>query len=186
MREEALLALFAQRDEAAIELLRQEYGAYCGKIAAAILPCAEDCEECLNDVWNLAWQSLPTQRPQRLKAYLGAITRNAAKNRYDRLTAEKRGGSESALVLEELSECVAGPESPEDAVLAGELAAEINRFLRRLSARERDVFLRRYYFADSTAAIAARYRLREDHVLVILSRTRQKLKKHLKQEGYLE
>lgn len=186
MKEEALLTMFARKDEAAISALQTEYGAYCRKIAAAILPCPEDCEECLADVWNQCWQTLPTRRPENLKAYLAAITRNAAKRHYDRMTAEKRGGTETALVLEELAECITGGETPEELLLKKTLADEINRFLKTLPARQRDVFLRRYYFSDSTADIAHRYCLREDHVLVLLSRARKKLRQHLKQEGFLE
>ena len=186
MKEEALLTMFARKEEAAISALQTEYGAYCRKIAAAILPCPEDCEECLADVWNQCWQTLPERRPDHLKAWLAAITRNAAKSRYDQITAEKRGGAETALVLEELAECVASGETPEERLLGKTLAEEINRFLKTLPVRQRDVFLRRYYFSDSTAEIARRYRLREDHVLVLLSRARKKLRQHLKQEGFLE
>lgn len=186
MKDERLLAMFAGKEEDAIPALQRQYGAYCQKIAAAILPCPEDREECLADVWTQCWLKLPEQRPRKLKAWLAAVTRNAAKSRYDRITAEKRGGTEEALVLEELAECIAGGETPEERLLGNALAEEINRFLKTLPARQRDVFLRRYYFSDSTAEIARRYRLREEHVLVLLSRARKKLRQHLIQEGFIE
>lgn len=186
MKDEALLTMFARKEEDAIPALQAAYGAYCRKIAAAILPCPEDCEECLADVWTQCWLTLPEQRPRKLKAYLAAVTRNAARTRYNRITAEKRGGTEETLVLEELAECVAGGETPEELLLGNALAEEINRFLRTLPTKQRDVFLRRYYFSDTTAEIARRYGLREDHVLVLLSRARKKLRQHLEQEGFLE
>jgi RNA polymerase sigma factor, sigma-70 family len=186
MRDEEILALFDRRDEQAIVAVQAQYGAYCRKIASGLLPDPLDCEECLNDVWHRAWQTLPHQRPQQLKAWLAAVTRNTARSRWETQTAEKRGGGEAALVFEELSECVAGAGSPEEAVLAEDLAAEVNRFLRRLPVRDRDLFLRRYYFAESTEEIAARYKLREANVYVRLSRIRNKLRQHLMKEGYLK
>ena len=179
MKDEAILTMFARKEEDAIVILQKEYGAYCQKIASAILSCPEDSEECLTDVWNQRWQTLTERRPEKLKAYLVALTRNAAKRRYDQMTAEKRGGTETSLVLEELSECIAGGETPVELLLGKALGDETNRFLKALPARQRDVFLRRYYFSDSTAEIARRFRLREDHMLVLLSRTRKKLRQHL-------
>ena len=88
------------------------------------------------------------------------------------------------LALEELSECVPNPDTPEDTVLAKDLGETVNRFLGTLSARERSIFLRRYFFTESTREIAERYGLRESNVLVILSRTRKKLKFYLRQGGY--
>ena len=186
MRDEEILRLFRERDERAIEEARQAYGAYCGKIAMGILRDARDCEECLNDVWLSAWQALAQTQPEQLKAYLAALTRNAARNRLAALTAEKRGGGENALLLDELAECAAGEGSAEDAAMANALAAEINRFLRRLTPTDRDVFLRRYYYGDDPDAIALRYRLTKNGVYKRLSRTRKKLKAHLKKEGFTQ
>jgi RNA polymerase sigma-70 factor (ECF subfamily) len=116
---------------------------------------------------------------------LAASARNLAFSYYRRLTAQKRGGAEVVLALEELSECAQTSESPEDTVLAKDLGGTINRFLETLSERERNVFLRRYFFTESTQEIARRYGLRSSNVLMILSRTRKKLKLYLRQEGYL-
>ncbi|MBR6120043.1 MAG: sigma-70 family RNA polymerase sigma factor [Oscillospiraceae bacterium] len=185
MEDQEILALLDRRDEAAIPALQEAYGAYCRKIAAGILERPEDCEECLNDLWHQAWRHLPGNPPRELRLYLAAATRNLCVSRYRAQTAEKRGGR-SALLLEELSECITDGRSAEDAVLQQELARAVNDFLKTLSARSRDLFLRRYFYAESIQEIAARYRLREGAVYMSLSRTRMKLRKYLQKGGYLE
>ena len=82
------------------------------------------------------------------------------------------------LVFRELSDCVPQGISLPEKVLTGLL----ERFLTRIPVREGDVFLNRYYFLKNTAEIAAKYRLGENHVRSILSKTRRKLAKYLKEE----
>ena len=75
-------------------------------IAENILRSRPDSEECVNDTYLRAWNSIPPQMPQRLSAYLGKITRNLAINRYNKLSAKKRGGSETEVILCELEHCL--------------------------------------------------------------------------------
>lgn len=184
MTEEQIITLYQQRDETAVQESQRQFGAYCYTVAKRILRRHEDCEECVNETWLRAWRTIPPQHPKSLKLFLASITRNLAYDRYRKQGAQRRGGGEIEAVLEELDQCVAAPETPEDAVLAGDLAAEINRFLGTLPERDRDVFLRRYFFTEPVRDIARRYGLREENVAVILSRTRKKLKQHLCKEGY--
>ena len=185
MTDEQILTLFSRRDETAIREIQRQYGAYCYAVAHRILDSPEDCEECVNETWFRAWKAIPPQQPKNLKLFLAASTRNLAFDHFRRQESQRRGGGEIDAVLEELSECVAAPGSPEETVLAGDLETEINRFLAALSPRDRDVFLRRYFFTEPVGEIACRCGLRESNILVILSRTRKKLKQHLKKEGYL-
>ena len=87
--------------------------------------------------------------------------------------------------MEELGECVSSEGSPEQAVDAAELRRAINRFLKEQPTQRRQVFLRRYFYMEDIPAIAHRYDLKEVNVRMMLSRTRQKLKKFLTQEGYI-
>lgn len=184
MTDEEILNLFFRRDEDALEQTRLKYHGYCGKLLAQILRDRQDCEECWNETLLRLWNAIPPQRPENFRMYLAACARNLAFSRYRKLTAQKRGGSAVELALEELSECVPTPESPEDSTLAKDLGAAVNRFLETLSPRDRSVFLRRYFFTESTGEIAQRFGLRESNVLMILSRTRKKLRLYLSQEGY--
>ena len=128
---------------------------------------------------------MPIHRPSCLSAFLGKLTRRAACNRLETLRAEKRGGGELPLVLEELADCVPAAADPAQDVEDAELAREVNRFLRRLPERACNVFLRRYWYAEPLADIAARYGMSEGAVKASLFRTRQKLRDHLEKEGLL-
>ena len=74
----------------------------------------------------------------------------------------------------------------EDVFLAKELGESVRKFVAALPSREGDVFVRRYFFTEPVAEIAKSYGLTPNHVSVILSRTREKLKKQLKKEGFLD
>lgn len=184
MQDEKILDLFWSRDEAAIEQTQAKYGAYCSSVARNILQSPEDCEECVNDTWLRAWNAIPPQRPKRLRMFLAKITRNLAFDRYKTQSAQKRN-AEAEVVLAELEQCLTTGISTEDHVLARELEIAMGRFVKDLPAREANVFVRRYFFADPIGDIAKRYSLTTGNVTVILARTRQKLRAYLKKEGYL-
>ncbi|MDO5154236.1 MAG: sigma-70 family RNA polymerase sigma factor, partial [Eubacteriales bacterium] len=153
-------------------------------LANTILHDDQDAEETVSDTYLKAWNVIPPKRPGVFKMFLAKITRNLAFSRWRSYTAEKRGGGEMALVLEELEDCVAAPGGVEDRVNARELARAIRTFLNTLPAREQDIFLRRYFFVEESDVIAKRYGMKPATVLRTLSRIRMKLKKHLTQEGY--
>lgn len=184
MEDDEIVALYWRKDADAITETSNKYGAYCFAIADNILHSGEDAEECVNDVWLGAWNAIPPQRPRKLKLFLAKITRNLSFNRFNARTAQKRGGGELDLVLEELAECVGVESDVESAYEARELARSVNEFVRALPERHGNVFVRRYFFTESAAAIAKRYGLSENNVTVILSRTRKKLKARLIEEGY--
>lgn len=184
MEEKYLLDLFFQRDERAIQTVRESYGAYCRTVVNGILNNEEDIEECLNDTWLRAWNAIPPQRPTNLRMYLAKIARNLALDRYKASCAEKRRQGTLEITMEELAFCVPAGETTESQVQAHELERLIGTFLRTLRPMECNVFLRRYFYAESVAEIAGRYRLSESYVRLLLSRTRNKLKKYLVKEAY--
>ncbi len=185
MDDAEIIALYWKRDETAIEETSQVYGAYCHSIAEHILHSDRDAEECVNDTWMRAWNAMPPQKPNRLRLFLGKITRNLAFDRYRQQRAEKRGSGEMDAVLEELAECIADPEDVETVCDQRALRESFNDFLRKLPQRERQLFLRRYFYAEPVRSIAEAYGLRSNHTSVILRRTRQKLREHLKKEGFI-
>ena len=185
MEDSQIVDLYWQRCTDAITESNAKYGGYCHTIALRILGNHLDAEECVNDTWVGAWNAMPVHRPACLSAFLGKITRRAACNRLETLRAEKRGGGELPLVLEELADCVPAAADPSRAVEDAELARAVNRFLRRLPERACNVFLRRYWYAEALVDIAARYGMSEGAVKASLFRTRQKLRNHLEKEGLL-
>ncbi len=181
-----IIELYQQRNELAISATNDSYGQYCYTIANRILCSAEDSWECVNDTWLRIWNSIPPHHPQCLRAFLAKITRNLAFDRFKREHAHKRGGGEIQIALDELEECVAAKYDVETEVLSEEMKRCIRCFLWGLSEQKRDVFLRRYFYLESTGAIAKHYDLKESNIRMILSRARKDLKKYLKKEGFFE
>lgn len=185
MTDEKIIQLFFQRKEEAIDITSKKYGSYCYKIANNILKNREDTEECLNDTWLEVWNSIPPAKPVHFNFYLAKIIRNLSFNKYKAKYTQKRGHGEISFILDELAECIAGPSKTEDEYIAKELHNSINKFAYSLSERDCNVFIRRYFYAESIQDISKHYRISENNVSVILNRCRRKLKTHLKKEGYL-
>jgi RNA polymerase sigma-70 factor (ECF subfamily) len=186
MEDYQIIDMYWQRDESAITETDRKYGAYCRNIADNILQNKEDSEECVNDTWLKVWNSIPPTKPGNFRMYLAKIIRNLSFNKYNANVAKKRGGGEMTLVLEELAESIADNTDVEKAYEAKELGVCIRKYVGTLPKRERNIFVRRYFFVDSAKEIAERYGLTENNIMVILSRTRKDLKKYLQKEGYMD
>lgn len=184
MDDNQIIELFFARDEGAIEAVQREYGGYCVSIARNILGDQGTAEECVNDGWLKCWQSIPPQRPRSLKSFAGRIVRNLALSALRADTAQKRGGGQAALALDELSEVVSGGETPEGALDRAAFRAALDGFLDALPERNRNLFLRRYWYLDSVEALAKRYSMSRTQVTTTLHRLRQRLRVHLEQEGF--
>ena len=176
--------MYLDRDEKAIPATAQKYGAYCSAIAKNILGNWQDVEECVNDAYLSAWNTIPTNVPDDLPAFLGRIVRNLALNRYKHNTAAKRGGGEIAAVLDELSAMVSGRDDVEQAVVSRELAAAIDSFLDTLPLKKRAVFVSRYWYTESVETIAQRYGMKPGSLSMMLNRLRHKLRKYLNERGF--
>lgn len=185
MEDREIVSLFEKRDERAINEAKAKYSRYVRSISFGILHSEEDVEECENDAYLGAWNSIPPHHPEDLRTYLGKIARRVSIDRFRQESAEKRGGTETALSLDEFEECV--PSSAgnpvEEAVEAADLSRIIDAFLRTLPVNERRMFLRRYWFFDSVKEIAERFGSGESRVKTQLFRTREKLKAVLLKEG---
>ena len=184
MEDRKIVDLFFERSEKAIAETAIKYGAYCNAIAFNILASSEDAEECVSDSYMKLWSAIPPQRPDSLKSFLGRITRNLALDRWDRLSAEKRGGGELPLALEELSECIAAERGVEQELDRAGLARVINGFLGELSPGPRQVFVRRYWYLESIKDIAENTGSSESSVKTSLHRSRTALKEKLEKEGF--
>lgn len=184
MEDGEILQMYWERDPEAISATAAQYGAYCFAIAKNILGNDEDAEECVNDAYLRAWNSIPPHRPQLLSAFLGKLTRNLSLNRYRSDTAGKRGGGAAAAVLDELAECISGQPGVEQELEQQELIRAIDAFLAALPPEQRGIFLCRYWYFDSVSAIAKRYRFSETRVSVTLHRLRKRLRHHLSERGF--
>lgn len=183
MNDTEILDLYWERSKRAISETQKSYGSYCYSIAFHILHTKEDSEECVNDTWLRAWNAIPPNRPGRLSLFLGTITRNLSFDRWKRKNALKRGNGEMETALEELMECVPSAASTEDEVEEAELRRIINRFLGTIPERDRNIFLRRYWYVEECREIAERYGMKLNTVKTTLFRIRGRLKEYLEQEG---
>ena len=182
--EREIIALYQSRDENAVRMTAETMGKYCYSIAFNVLNSREDAEECVNDTYLAVWNSIPPAEPVSLKSFVSSITRNLALNRYKEQHRDKRGGGQVPLALEELSEVVSDTEDVTANYEKKELLEHISAFLRKCSPRDRGLFLDRYIRLEPTPVLAKQYGVKEAQVLLILSRTRKKLKAHLEKEGY--
>lgn len=183
MNDREIVDLYWQRSEQAISETEKKYGRYCRIIAYNILENTQDSEECVNDTWLSAWNSMPDKRPERLNPYLARITRNAALTKSMKKAAQKRGGGELELALEELDACIPSGYSLEQEVEARELAKAIDAFVGTLPEEEQLVFIGRYWFLATERELAERRGCSRSRINAMLKRTREKLKKTLLQEG---
>lgn len=184
MKDNDIIQLYWDRNDRAIRETADKYGNYCTAIAKNILGSKEDAKECVNDAYLHAWNAMPEHWPGQLAAFLGKLTRNVAFNRYKNEHAKKRGGGEVALVLDELTDCVSGKDDVEQALERKELALEISLFLKSLSAKKRNIFVRRYWYAESVSKLAEDYGMRQGSVSKLLERTRKQLRAYLTQRGF--
>lgn len=177
MDDKQIIRLFFERSEQAITELSQKYGDLCMKIARRILNDHQDAEECVNDAYFGAWNSIPPQSPDPLRAYICRIVRNRSLKKLRTNSAIKRG-SQFEVSLSELEDCI--PDNSLDEQLAvNELSAQINAFLAVLPKDDRLMFVKRYWFSESISELADAFGITENNVSVRLSRIRGKLHQYL-------
>ncbi len=177
-----IIELFYERSEQAIIELSKKYGSICTKVAGNILKDRRDAEECVNDAYLGAWNTIPPRHPSPLLSYVCRIVRNLAINRYHANTALKRN-SIYDIALDELENCFPASTSVEEEFYANEVARIIDRFLETLNPESRIMFVRRYWYADSITDLAKLFHTSNHNISVRLSRTREKLRKYLIREG---
>lgn len=184
MQDSSIITLFRQRSERAIEALERKYGAACSRTANNIIGNREDAEECVNDSYLAVWNTIPPQEPDPLVAYVLRIVRNISLKRVQHNAAAKRAGNYQEC-YEELSGCIASHDTPESIYNARQVTAYIEDFLYDLSSTNRYLFVRRYWYLDSTRDLAKATGMAEGAVRTRLSRLRQQLKEVLLEKEVL-
>ncbi len=184
MEDKKIIDLFFERNEQAIPELDLKYGKICYTLSYNILNNRQDAEECVNDAYLGAWNSIPPARPSPLLSYLAKITRNISLKTYWRKNTAKRGGH-CAIAMQEIEACIADSKAVDDELEARELARMIEDFLDTLTVKERVIFMRRYAYMDTYADIAARVGISEKNVSVRLTYIRRKMKQYLMEREVL-
>lgn len=178
MEDTRIIELFFERDQQAIQELDTKYGKVCHKLSYNIVNNRYDAEECVNDAYLGAWNTIPPTKPQSLQAYICKIVRNISLKLLYRNEAAKRK-SVCEVAMQEMEAYLPAQNTVEAEIEAKELAAIIDAFLDTLSVENRIIFMRRYAYFDTYAEIANRVGLSEKNVSVRLARIRRKMKKYL-------
>lgn len=181
MDDSGIISLFLERSEEAVRETKIKYGRIVFSVAMHILGCEADAEECENDAYMAAWNTIPPEKPRNFKAFLLKLARNQALKKYEYINAEKRNPN-TAVSLEELGEC-ASDEGAEIRYTDGELADTINRFLADIGEENRRVFMLRYWYFMPVRDICERCGISKSKAESMLFRMRKKLKKFLEEEG---
>ena len=180
-----IILLYEQRNEQAISETSARYGTLCRALARNITGSREDSEECVNDALLTVWNAIPPAKPQNFRAYVLRMVHNAAVNLRAKNTAKKRGGDQYGEALDELAESLSAPEQTDRQVEQRELMQAVQRYLGTLPRHQRDLFVRRYWYASSVSELASLFQMSENNVKVTLSRIRTRLQKYLRKEELL-
>lgn len=185
MEDERIVLLYLARDESAIRLTAEKYGARLRAISLAITADAQTAEECENDTYHQAWNSIPPHEPRSyLYAFLARIARHISIDRCRERASLKRGAHLVEL-SDELAQCLPAADDVERALEAKELGAAVSAFLRTVPREKRVMFVRRYFYLESISEIARRCGASESRVKSALYRMRGELRRYLKEEGYV-
>ncbi|SEL31295.1 RNA polymerase sigma factor [Ruminococcus albus] len=176
-----LVELFLSRDAAAVTKTEKRYEKRLIGLAKSFLSDPRDAEECVNDTYLKAWNSIPPQKPEDLFSYLARLCRCTAYNIIEKQQTAKRS-AQLVELTHEMEECipdVSRSSSPDDKFIS----ALINEFLDTLSKDKCDIFVKRYWFGESVEEIASETGFTASKVKTTLHRTREKLRKFLEKKG---
>lgn len=179
MEDREIIQLYLLRNERAVEETSAKYKSYLMKVAKNTLNNSADSEECFNDTLMKAWNSIPPKRPDNLKIYLARLLKNRALDIVDKNNAEKRGGGQQTVALDELYDSLASDDTPEKSMLNKLNREMIESFLESLPSLERKIFVRRYWFDDSAPEIGKAFGKSGSYVNMKLSRIRKDMKKYI-------
>ena len=182
MEDTGIVALYWSRDQSAITASEEKYGPLCRGLSYRILTSWEDAEECTNDTWQRAWDTMPPQKPDSLRAYLCRIVRNLSLDRWRAARARKRGEGAAELSLE-LEDCLPHAPSAEEETEARALTAALEGWLDGLDRSDRALFLLRYWYGQRVDELAVRWHWTPNRTAQRLRRLRLALKAYLEGEG---
>lgn len=184
MEDNEIVELYMLRNETAIKHTSEKYGIRLRSLANSIVNDVQTAEECENDTYMEAWNTIPPHEPRNyLFAFLARITRHISLD----ICRSRNRLKRSAFVCElsaEMEECIPAPDDVECRIDDMALREAINGFLSTLDEEKRNIFIRRYWYLDSVASISKRFVLSESKVKTMLFRCRNELRRYLEKEGY--
>jgi RNA polymerase sigma-70 factor (ECF subfamily) len=181
--DEQIISLYWQREESAIRETDRKYGKYLFSVARNILLDNEDSEECKNDAYLEAWNSIPPTMPKSLGAFMTQLVRCIALDRYKTKTTKKRIPTEMLVSMEDLSNILPGDDFSETEYLKQEVGKLINAYVKGLTEKEQYIFVSRYYVAEKVEDIARELGVSQPTVYRELEHIKKGLREYLEREG---
>lgn len=176
-----LVELYLSRDESAVERTEKQYGKRLIGLAKSFLSDTRDAEECVNDTYLKAWNSIPPQQPDDLFSYLARLCRCTAYNIIEKQQTAKRS-AQLVELTHEMEECI--PDVSRSTTPGDEfISALINEFLDTLPSDKCDMFVKRYWYGEGAEQIAKEMGFTKSKVKTTLHRTREKLRRFLEEKG---
>ncbi|MBE6543376.1 MAG: sigma-70 family RNA polymerase sigma factor [Ruminococcaceae bacterium] len=184
MEDRDIIELFFKRSESGIAELLKKYGTAMRGISYNILKNHEDSEECVNDACLGVWNAIPPEKPNPLYTFACRITRNVSLARYRKRRAAKRGFCDE-VPLEEIADCIPSGYSIDDALDEKALTQALNNWLSGLSKENLYVFMRRFWYMDSSKKVGRDLGVSEAAVNQRVARMKKSLYKYLVKIGYV-
>ena len=179
-----IIELYFARDEQAIEETDTKYGKLCFHMANNFLSNDADAEECVNDTYLTAWNTIPPTRPNNFRAFLCKIVRNLSMKKLEFNLALKRTQNVT-VSFSELEEVLPDTRTAPEWEYEN-LGKIITDFLQAEKEDVRNVFIRKYYFFDSISDIAGRYSFSESKVKNMLYHSRNIEKEAERQQTFFQ
>lgn len=178
MNDSAALLGVQRGNETALNVIIKKYTPYVGAIVKGIIGTSmskSDIEEVCADVFIALWQNADKPSPDRLKAWLGSVARNRAKNKL------REAGFASSLDDDEI--VAVAYSDVERSILIDELTESVRCAVDSLGSPDREIFVRHYYYYQTVMVIATDMNLSQSAVKSRLARGREKLKNLLSERG---
>lgn len=189
MDDSTLLDLYLKKDPRAVDETLDTHGHPCRRMAMNILAGEREAETCVRDVVEQTVMTVhnPADMPENLGIHLQKRTHAGAVSRYTASQSVKQGYSLFTTILEELGENLSMPVTEEKTAPppqeGGHIGGCLNQFLCKKSRETRDIFICRYFFAQSLGEITDRFGLIESRVRSRLQRTCKQLSSFMAGQG---
>lgn len=180
MTEEALVKRLKRQKPEALEAMIGQYNNYVCTIIINIIGSGyniEDVKEIASDVFMAVWRHASSIQTGKVKAYIGSTARNKTRD-----FLRKRKSLE--MDIDEIPIFTDG-QTPESQLLKQEQIKAVRAAVLNMSQPDREIFLRYYYYLQTTVQIASEMGMEANTVRGRLMRGRIRLKEALTKEGFL-
>lgn len=179
VKENMLISSLKNGEVSAIESIIEDFSGYVCTVIRNFSRgrlSGEDIEEISADVFIKLWQSRKRLDAEcGLKPYISAIARNLVKNRFRSIVP----------VFDDIEDSEAASDfNLAESVEISQMLRCLDQGLATISAKQREIFLRFYFYGEKASEIGQKMNLKDSTVRCELTRARAKLKEYLNERGF--